>query len=276
MSEQSSFYCEDCDKWIDLRGRAGHTGSKAHVANARARGDGVSSADVAADPLDHIAEAAGVSRGDIYGLASENEELRAKLAAVERERDKYRPFVEIKHFESVADVIAHRGVDQMRLVAEIALAADNKQRTREGRPPLWANRDEYEQLIAETIQAKAAEEMSERRRWTDGVAKGSHTRLRTLKMVSPDGRLVQIPIDVTINNGNGSLADPVVKYQRKGFKVASPVRCKLIDCWEYAAFEDGRYLFGGYCNSAHERFMEGDVLARPDGQMVTVYAAAGL
>lgn len=269
MSEQSSYFCEPCGRWLESRGRVGHERSRVHLENVRAKGDGV-------DPVDEVAARAGVSRGELDELASENAELRRKLAAVERERDTYRPFVEVANPESAGDVIAHYGLDHMRVIAEVSLAADNKQRVREGRPPLWANRDEYEQLIAETVERKAEEMAGDRHMWTSGVKNGSHTRLRTFKMVTPDGRMVQIPIDVTVNNGNGSLGDPILRYQRKGFKVASPVRCKLVDCYEPAPFEDGRYLFNGYCSVSHERFMEGDVLTRSDGQRVNVYETAGL
>lgn len=276
--EQSSYWCDECEKWVDVRGRAGHTGSKVHQANVVKGGGATGTAPVPPTPPvgDDVAEAAGITPAQLNEIVSENQDLRRRLLAAEKERDNFRPFVEVRNFESAGDVIAHYGLDHMRLIAEISLAADNKQRAREGRPPLWTNRDEYEQLIGGVVESKAAEIAKARFQWTRDVSNGTHTKLRTLKMVSPNGNLVQIPIDVTVNNGNGSLGDPVLRYQRKGFKIASPVRCKLVDCDEYATIDDGRYLFGGYCSASHERFMEGDVATTRDGQQVSVYSTAGL
>lgn len=272
-SEKSSYFCEVCDKWVDARGRAGHTASKVHAANVANAGGPVGPP---APSVTHVAEAAGVSPDELTELASENAELRKRLLKVEKERDSFRPFVEVKNFESPGDVIAHYGLDHMRVIAEVSLASDNKKRVREGRPPLWANRDEYEQMIGEVVESKAAEMVDDRQKLTGDVSSGNHTKLRTLKMVAPSGTSVQIPIDVTVNNGNGSLGDPILRYQRKGFKVMSPVRCKLVDCWELASTGEGRYTHGGYCSAAHERFMEGDVVTSTDGQQVSVYSMAGL
>lgn len=68
----------------------------------------------------------------------------------------------------------------------------------------------------------------------------------------------QIPVELQINNGAASLDDPIERYKRKGFKPATPVRCKLYDCYRPAGVgPDGGWAYGMYCSPEHRDYVEG-------------------
>lgn len=103
--------------------------------------------------------------------------------------------------------------------------------------------------------------------WTDGertitlpfTEPGGRTPSRglyTVKAVSPDGVLVQLPLQDQINNNTASPEDYVGLrvYQRKGYQLlfdidtARGVYCPASDCW--APWLD---QFRGACSGVHER-----------------------
>ena len=79
----------------------------------------------------------------------------------------------------------------------------------------------------------------------------------------------QIPYEGHINNVNGSLADGLVKYTRKGFKVTDPLLCFAQDCFKPAAVIGDRYLYDCYCSEYHRTAVEGGNKVRFDTAIAT-------
>lgn len=84
-------------------------------------------------------------------------------------------------------------------------------------------------------------------------------RLYTVKAIHKDGRLVQLPFELQIqNNAGGDTADAIGlrRYQRKGITILidwetlTPIYCAAWDCWARAA-NTGR--FRGFCTERHAR-----------------------
>jgi hypothetical protein len=202
----------------------------------------------------------------------------AELAAVKAERDelakekdRLSPFVSIPVFESAADVVAHMGEEALAVIAETELATENKSRMQSGRPALHLeNPVEYARLAAKIIERVSEEMVAQQRSWVSD----DRTRIvpmRTAKMVRPDGGSIQIPLEGTINNAAGSMADPIERYKRKGFKLMHPIRCMLRDCWEAEAVDSrGRRLQNGFCGEFHRSILERATMRGSYGQQINV------
>ena len=68
----------------------------------------------------------------------------------------------------------------------------------------------------------------------------------------------QIPMEGQINNGAGSLADGIVRYTRKGFKLTDPFLCPRAGCFQPAANNEfNEWAFDGYCTELHHDEVEG-------------------
>lgn len=123
----------------------------------------------------------------------------------------------------------------------------------------------------------------------DAIGRGVAKLGRTFKMIAParrcprhdapvrvcyeHGSTRQIPVEYQINNGAASLNDPIERYKRKGFKAASPVRCKLVDCYRRAAVgPDGAWAFRMYCSALHHDFVEGSTHQTRAGNEVTLHS----
>ena len=82
--------------------------------------------------------------------------------------------------------------------------------------------------------------------------------IRTVKAVSPDGVLVQIPLENQINNNVASPEDRIGLriYQRKGFTIlfdfetGRGVYCPASDCWAQASD-----AHRGACSGSHETIL---------------------
>jgi hypothetical protein len=68
-----------------------------------------------------------------------------------------------------------------------------------------------------------------------------------------------IPMENQINNMAGSLADGIVRYTRKGFKLTDPFLCPRAGCYKPAGIDEAkRWLYDGYCTDKHRVEVEGD------------------
>lgn len=214
---------------------------------------------VVIDESDDLAEA----RARIAALEEENEKIREEAA-------RYRPFVDMPVFTDVAQVIEAVGRERLEELAQSKLAKENKRRQKEGLPPLWAdNKRDYQNRVEELIREEADDIVKSQSKWID-TDPSKLKRSRSLKMVKPDGTMVQIPVEPQVNNGAGSLADPIEKYKRKGYKMTSPPRCPLYDCWRPSAVEHGHFTYGGYCSQVHHQVMEGTTVDRDNGLRMTM------
>lgn len=205
---------------------------------------------------------------------ADRNKLAAKVAELEEQVSHYRPFVEVALAQSLEDVIEQVGAAHIREIAEIQLGEEDTERIKAGWRPRWDESTErYEEAVQERMRTIAAEFIARQSKWTAGVEKGGHAQLRTVKMVNPrrncdicekkacyeHGTQVQIPVELQINNGAASLADPIERYKRKGFKLLAPMRCKLVDCWLPQAIEFGTPIHSGYCSELHRRHIEGRI-----------------
>jgi len=209
----------------------------------------------------------------VADLAAELEKVKSELESVKAERDQFQPFKEYPVFETASDVIAFHGEAHLREIAEDRLARADAEARKRGRPPQWeGDRQGWERRVAEVVAEIAEETVGAKSKWVEDPGKA--TPQRTMKMVKPDGNMVQIPVEPQINNGAGSISDPIERYKRKGFKLATPVRCALRDCWEPAEVSGGKLVFSGYCTEAHRQRKEGAVRRRSDGGEITMAGAA--
>lgn len=180
----------------------------------------------------------------------ELDKLRAEAADAER----FRPFQDVSDlmFDGPQAVINHFGPKYMRDLAASELADINKVRLRQGFDRVTYTDEEWETAIQE----KAAEMAQDRFKYvpTEGGAR------RTLKMVKPDGTLVQIPVEDQINNQAGSLSDGINRYKDKGFKLAVDedrrILCPMENCYGSAHGSAGQYTYAGYCSEAHRLMVE--------------------
>ncbi|MFA5634737.1 MAG: hypothetical protein WC977_02420 [Anaerovoracaceae bacterium] len=212
------------------------------------------------------------------------------------------PTADISHrlFRDVNDVFNLFSRSELEDMAQLKLTAENRQRMARNLPLRVLGSDELEAMITKLATQLVGD--AERSRPKLRNAQGRPILFdRVIKMVFPKftdsvgGELVehecphtvdlppdvadrvghsrgcyyhgdirQIPLEEQINNGAGSLRDPIVRYQDKGAKIASPALCATKNCNRLAAIdpETGRYLYGGYCCIEHfkqtERNRHGD------------------
>jgi hypothetical protein len=68
----------------------------------------------------------------------------------------------------------------------------------------------------------------------------------------------QIPFENQINNTAGSLADGLIRYTQKGFKLTDPFLCPRAGCFKPAASDEmKRWKYDGYCTEIHRAEVEG-------------------
>ena len=69
----------------------------------------------------------------------------------------------------------------------------------------------------------------------------------------------QIPMENQINNMAGSLADGIIRYTQKGFKLTDPFLCPRAGCFKPAASDEmKRWKYDGYCTEIHRAEVEGE------------------
>lgn len=180
----------------------------------------------------------------IAALEAQVEDQQTQIEALKPTRD-----VSDRVFTDPDDVVAFHGEERIEGMVADRIARQNRQRVREGLDRLPTSGKAGKELRTEIRETLIKELLEDRQKvrppdegWLD----------RTLKMVKPDGALVQIPYEVQINNVAGSLADGYVRYERKGFKRTEPMMCPSKDCNEFAAQgADGKWAFHGYCTEDH-------------------------
>ena len=69
----------------------------------------------------------------------------------------------------------------------------------------------------------------------------------------------QIPFENQINNTAGSLADGIIRYTQKGFKLTNPFLCPRAGCFKPAANNEfEKWMYEGYCTEVHRAEVEGE------------------
>lgn len=225
-------------------------------------------------------EAEAVS-GYVPSNEEEVNELRARIVAIEAEKaemreemEKLRPDVDITAIMYETEEDFERVFDEQywRDRAQREYASINKQRRIEGLDIIKVEEAEMQETISRIKQ----EELAGRRRPADGPAD------KRIKMVKPnqDGsyfppHVVSLPYESQVNNVAGSLADGLVIYTTKGYKLTRPFLCPRRKCFRPAAVDlDGNWAFDGYCTQEHRIEVEKPQNANPM-QGVTVRDAIG-
>jgi len=189
-------------------------------------------------------------------LVNEKDEAlqRAEALVVE-----YKPTTDVGSFlmETADDVRARFSEQTILDLAEGELAEINRVRLKAGHTQIKYDDDEWEKAIDATIADLLAD------RQTNGPPVVGPL-MRTLKMVKPDGVLVQIPYEKQINNLAGSIADAVARYVDKGFKKTDPDLCPSQNCYEPSILKGGNFVFKGYCSNDHLARTEGTQAAETD------------
>lgn len=193
-------------------------------------------------------------------------ELEQKLAAAEREAAELSPTTHVDLPKSAADVLEFHDRDTLVELVQLRLAAENMDRFKKGMPPLdfQNNPQVLEQKIAEYAQKRAAA----RNRPPSEIH-----RQRVIKMIRPDGNIVQWPVEEQISNEAGQAGAAIWKAREKGWKLVEPYICQVRDCWQEAATNDfGELSLDGYCSPEH-RLLDPYLNSQPVPGVATSKAA---
>lgn len=166
-----------------------------------------------------------------------------------------RPTVDIRkrQFHTSEQVVEFFGKGKLTDNVKAHIAQENRQRSKQGYDRIAYSDEEIAVLVDELAANFVADQLV-----------GAPTEgwlLRTIKMVAPNGNLVQIPYEGQFNNIAGSLADGLVLYERKGYKRTEPMLCPAGDCFDESATmttgrSKGKWAFSGYCSEDHFRRTE--------------------
>lgn len=285
--------CDDCGVAISIssQGWAAHSRSRGHVSAVARRESDSENVSVTVDANGHGSEEGlAALRAEIVRLRAENASLKdveaelasnqARIGVLESETKRLRPTAAWDFATTTEDVIERMGGYQSAFdEANRQLVRQDRDRNKKGLMP-FRDLPDFTERVEEQIAKNAADVI---RRSQTMLTDLTHIpKLRMVKMITPDGSLVQIPVAPEINNGAGSLADPIVRYQRKGFKIAvsgsthptpGVTFCPTFDCWRIAAVEAGEYIFFGYCSDMHRRHIEGSTVNTGEGRPRTMVNA---
>lgn len=211
----------------------------------------------------------------MYEATGDEAELRARIAELEAANDRLTEQVEdLKPTKDIQAMIDDRvqwltdnspeGDRYWLNRAEAEFKAENRQRAKDGLTPF--NINEFPDMLDDLInQLKTKEAMA-------GAQEPSEPPSRRVKMfVMRNGMptIEQIPMENQINNMKGSLADGIIRYTRKGFKLTEPFLCPRAGCFRPAASDEfGRWQWDGYCSETHRREVEGDAVSAVAGFQV--------
>lgn len=137
--------------------------------------------------------------------------------------------------------------------AEATFKKDNMQRAKDGLPVF--NISDHPELLDDLIvELKTKEAMASAKEPTEPPSR----RVKLLIMRNGMPTIEQIPMENQINNMAGSLADGIIRYTRKGFKLTDPFLCPRAGCFRPAQNDElGRWLYDGYCTDKHRIEVEG-------------------
>jgi hypothetical protein len=191
---------------------------------------------------------------------------REKAAGKKKDEEiaKLRPTQDVTGFmfETADDVRAFYGEERLVNKVKERVATQNRVLMRQGYERLASDDETIAAMVEELVEELVTDRHAEGSRpsdegWLD----------RTIKMLKPphpktgERALIQIAYEGQINNVAGSLADGIVRYERKGYKRTEPMLCPSKDCWDPAATIDrgaqkGKWAFDGYCSEDHRNRTE--------------------
>lgn len=149
--------------------------------------------------------------------------------------------------------------------AEAKFKNDNIQRAKEGLPGF--NINDHPNILDELINELKTKEAMRR------VGEPDEPPSRKVKLyIKRKGQMPvieQLPMENQVNNMAGSLADGIIRYTRKGFKLTKPFLCPRAGCYAPAAVDEfQRWRWDGYCTEKHRIEVEGKEEAPTTGIQV--------
>ena len=184
--------------------------------------------------------------------------LEARNAELDAEVERLKPTVDISAY--VTDRVqwlednSPEGDQFWTNRAERKFSKDNMKRAKDGLVPfnIKEHPDMLEDLIVEL-------KTTERSRQQGEPEEPASRKVKMLIVRNGQPTIEQIPLENQINNMKGSLADGIVRYTRKGFKLTDPFLCPRAGCYKPAGTDDaGQWLHDGYCKDSHRQEVEGD------------------
>lgn len=235
--------------------------------------------DITADDLAGDMTEISVTKMENYD--ADLEALKAELAAKDAEidqlrsdRDRYKPTVDIHHlfFDTEADLDRFYSDDQYREMVQNRLDEINMANAKRNRPAVRMDQPGvYDQMLKEVKDSLLSGSLGK-------VHDGPWTR--KIKFAKPNARdengepvfdltkpleIVGLPLEPQVNNTAGSLADGIVRYTQKGFKLTEPFICPAGPCFRAAALTDfGKWAHEGYCSQEHHDRIENALRTRVD------------
>ena len=138
--------------------------------------------------------------------------------------------------------------------AEATFKKDNMARAKDGLP-IFNISDHPELLDNLVVELKTKEAIANAQEPTEAPSR----RVKLLIMRNGVPTIEQIPMEAQVNNMAGSLADGIIRYTRKGFKLTDPFLCPRAGCFRPAENDElGRWKYDGYCTDKHRREVEGN------------------
>ena len=205
--------------------------------------------DTLGDPADFIPEDPDIVEEDVRD--AEITRLRAQLdqaeARIHEAETSARGIIERPVYHDADEVINLLGATTLRETAMQQLARESMKRRREGMPG-WDISTESA-AVEQRLREIAEQLVQERTKWV----REQH-QVRVVKMVTPEGNIVQVPVEEQINNEAGQQGTAIHKAKDKGYKLHWPYLCQTNDCWlESAVDGQGNLSLDGYCSPAHRR-----------------------
>ena len=207
-------------------------------------------------------------------------ELEAEVARQQAEIERIKPSVDVSRMleDTVEYLTELLGEDYWENLAQRAWQNENRQRAKDNLPPVDVKEHDAWRIqhIAD-LKAKVAA----RHEGAPIVFSDDARPSRKIKLIidrkQADGKMLptieQIPYEGHINNVNGSLADGLVRYTQKGFRITDPLLCFAQDCFKPAAVIGDRYLYDCYCSEYHRSVVEGGNKPKFDTSIASTTAA---
>lgn len=183
--------------------------------------------------------------------------LRARIAELEAENQRLKPTHELGGMfdDRVAWLTDNSPEGEAYWLnrAEAAFKQENQQRAKDGLP-VFDIKNHPDILDDHINDLKTKEAMANAAEPTEPASR----KVKLFIMRNGMPTLEQIPMESQINNMAGSLADGIVRYTRKGFKLTDPFLCPRAGCFRAAAADaGGNWEFDGYCSDRHRVEVEG-------------------
>jgi len=175
-------------------------------------------------------------------LAAAKAEAAELAAQVESQKSTY----DVKIYDNPEQVEEYLGTDLIDDRVDLAFGKINLERAKQG-----LGRIDPKTVAPEQYAAKRAEILQDfvdrRTKWVN-----PENVIRCVKLYNPHtGTIWQCPVEDQFNNEKGNKGSALRKYKDKGHKLVTPYLCQRHECWNYAAQEDGKFRFEGYCSAAH-------------------------